>query len=260
MAKISEIYTFLNESFPFCQAEKWDNSGYLVESDCEVNKIIVSLDATCKVVNEAIDKNAELIITHHPVIFSPISALNLSNPAVLAVKNSVGIISAHTNYDVSLLGADALLEKKLVKSLSFTDVKILDVTDREKNIGFGRIGCLAEAKTADEFAKCLKSLFNADSIRYTPCGKPIKKVAFCCGGGSSYIEKAIALGCDAYITSDVKHSSYISAENANMALFTPTHYQMEKPAMANIVKILKDKFPEIEITESELEREPSKAV
>lgn len=260
MAKISEIYAFLNQSFPFCDAEKWDNSGYLVESDCEVKKIIVSLDATCKVVNEAIDKKAELIITHHPVIFSPISALSLSNPAVLAVKNSVGIISAHTNYDVSSLGADALLEKTLVNAFGFTDVKILDITDRDKNIGFGRIGIIPEAKTADEFAKDLKTLFNADSIRYTACEKPIKKVAFCCGGGSSYIEKAIALGCDAYITSDVKHSSYISAENAGMALFTPTHYQMEKPAMTNIVKVLSDKFPEIEILESEFESEPSKAV
>lgn len=260
MAKISEIYAFLNERLPFCNAEKWDNSGYLVQSDCKVKKIIVALDATRKVVEEAANSGAELIVTHHPVIFNPISSLNLSNPAVLAVKSSVGIISAHTNYDVSALGADALLEKKLVKCLGFTDVKLLDVTDRVKNIGFGRIGVLEKELSCGEFAKKLKSIFNTDSIRYTPCEKPIKKVAFCCGGGSSYIQTAISLGCDAYITSDVKHSSYIDAENAGMALFTPTHYQMEKPAMVNMIKLLKEKFPELEVIESAAEAEPSQTI
>lgn len=260
MARISEIYAFLNERLPFCDAEKWDNSGYLVECDCEVKKIIVALDATRKVVEEAVGSGAELIVTHHPVIFSPISSLNLSNPAVLAVKNSVGIISAHTNYDVSALGADALLEQKLVKALGFTSVELLDVTDRIKNIGFGRIGTLECELSCDEFAKKLKSIFNTDSIRYTPCAKSIKKVAFCCGGGSSYIQTAISLGCDAYITSDVKHSSYIDAENAGMALFTPTHYQMEKPAMAHIIELLKERFPELEVIESIAENDPSRTI
>ncbi len=255
-----DIYTFLNERFPFCDAEKWDNSGYLVQSDCEVKKIIVSLDATRKVVDEAISKKAELIVTHHPVIFNPISSLNLSNPAVLAVKNSIAIISAHTNYDVSPLGADALLEEMFVKHFDFTDIKLLDVTDRVKNIGFGRIGVLEKPQSCDEFAKNLKTLFNADCLRFTPCDKPIKKVAFCCGGGSSYIGTAISLGCDAFITSDVKHSSYIDAENADMALFTPTHYQMEKAAMARLAKALMEKFPELEILESEAEAEPSKVI
>ena len=178
----------------------------------------------------------------------------------MAVKSSIAIISAHTNYDVSPLGADALLEEKFVKHFAFTDIKLLDVTDRVKNIGFGRIGVLEKPQSCDEFAKNLKTLFNADCLRFTPCDKPIKKVAFCCGGGSSYIGAAISLGCDAYITSDVKHSSYIEAQNSNLALFTPTHYQMEKAAMARLAGALSEKFPELEVIESEFEAEPSKTV
>lgn len=260
MAKISDIYAVLNDVFPFSSAEKWDNSGYLVESDCDVKKVIVSLDATCVVVNEAIEKKAELIVCHHPVIFSALSSLSLKNPAVLALKNSIGIISAHTNYDVSNLGADALLEKKLECELGFCDVKLLDATDFIEESGFGRIGTLKTPLKSRELAAKLVKIFETDCMRFTPCEKEISKIAFCCGGGSSYVEKAISLGCDAYITSDVKHSHFISAKNADMALYAPTHYQMEKAAMQNMANLLSSSFPELEIILSESECEPSTTI
>ena len=113
MATVSEIKKELDKYFPFTEAEPWDNSGLLVEGEREVSKIVVSLDATLPVIKEAAALGAELIITHHPVIFHPLKALLDSEPAVFALKNNISIISAHTNYDISEYGADANLKAML---------------------------------------------------------------------------------------------------------------------------------------------------
>lgn len=261
MYSVREIYSAINAAFPFCEAEKWDNAGLLVDPENKVSKIIVALDASIPVVNEAIETGAELIVTHHPVIFNPIKSLSLSNPAVLALKNSVAIISAHTNYDVGYLSADSHLSKLLSDAVDFREDDILDITHSEPMPhGFGRIGRLGKPMTSDEFALKLKKALGCDVIRYTPTDKLIRKIAFCCGGGASYFEKVVAEGFDAFITSDVKHNHFTDAINTNTALFVPTHYQMEKPAMSAIASLLKQSFPEAEVILSQSEKEPSKIV
>lgn len=261
MYSISEIYSTINAAFPFCEAEKWDNAGLLVDPEIKVTKIIVALDASVPVVNEAISKGAQLIVTHHPVIFNPIKSLSLRDPAVLALKNSVAIISAHTNYDVGYLSADAHLSKLLADAVDFREDDILDITHTEPiPHGFGRIGRLGKPMSSDEFALKLKEALGSDAIRYTPIERQIRKIAFCCGGGSSYFEKVASQGFDAYITSDVKHNHFTDAINTNTALFVPTHYQMEKPSMSALVSLLKQSFPEAEVILSESEKEPSKVI
>lgn len=261
MAKISDIFGAINAAFPFTEAEKWDNSGLLVETDCEITKITVALDASAVVVNEAKDNGSNLIVTHHPVIFHPLANLSFKNPAVLALKNGIGIISAHTNFDIGYCSADSMFSSLLSENLSFREEGILDITHTQPHPhGFGRMGWLQKPLTSEEFAVKLKDALGADSLRYTKKDGNIRKVAFCCGGGAEYLEKAIDLGIDAYITSDVKHSTFIAAQNSGIALFTPTHYQMEKPAMKNLAEILRQGFPDIQVVESSLEAEPSQIV
>ena len=261
MYSIREIYGAINAAFPFSDAEKWDNAGLLVDPESKVSKIIVALDATIPVINEAIKTGAQLVVTHHPVIFNPIKSLSLRDPAVLALKNSVAIISAHTNYDVGYLSADSYLSKLLSETVDFREDDILDITHTEPMPhGFGRIGRLQTSLSSDEFALKLKEALGCDAIRYTPIDKPIRKIAFCCGGGSSYFEKVASKGFDAFITSDVKHNHFTDAINTNTALFVPTHYQMEKPAMEGLASLLRQSFPEAEVILSNEEKEPSKII
>lgn len=258
MPKVRDIYSTINAAFPFFEAESWDNSGLLVENDKEISKILVALDASSEVVLEAIEKSANLIITHHPVIFSPLKALSLDNPSVMALRNDIGIISAHTNYDVGYLSADSTFSELLSDCLQFREEGVLDVTHGEPQPhGFGRYGRLSKPLSAKEFAESLKDALDCDSLRYTDGGKLIRKIAFCCGGGSSYVSKAIYEGFDAFITSDVKHSTFIEANNHGLSLFVPTHYQMEKPAMKNMAEFIKNHFADCEVFESENESEPS---
>lgn len=258
MLRLNEIYSILNNNFPFNEAEEWDNSGILVEGKSEVNKILVSLDATKEVVLEAIEKECDLIICHHPVIFDPIKALLDNIPAVLALKNNISIISAHTNYDVSSFGADEHFSTRLYEKCSFKCEGFLEITQNSPiPHGFGRIGRLGREYSEEEFASILKDIFGSEQIRLVKTGKNIEKVAFCCGGGSDYISLANKLGCDAYITSDVKHSGFIYAKNNCLSLFSPTHYQMEKAAMQNLYSLIKDNTDEVEVILSESECEPS---
>lgn len=258
MPKIHDIYSTINAAFPFSEAENWDNSGLLVENDKEISKILIALDATSEVVLEAIQKGADLIITHHPVIFNPIKNLCLNNPSVMALKNDIGIISVHTNYDVGYLSADSMFSELLAECMQFREEGILDITQTEPQPhGFGRYGRLSKPLSASEFAEILKEALKCDCLRYTDGGRLIRKVAFCCGGGSEYISKATDEGFDAYITSDVKHSAFIEANNNGISLFAPTHYQMEKPAMKSMADFIKNHFADCEVFESEMEKEPS---
>ncbi len=261
MYKIKEVYSRINAAFPFCEAESWDNAGILVDMDSSVSKIIVALDATIPVINEAKEKGAQLIVTHHPVIFSPLKSLSLSSPSVYALKCDIGIISAHTNFDVGYLSADAYLSKLLSDTMGFRESGILDVTCTEPHPhGFGRTGHLNRTMDSKEFALSLKNALGCDCLRYTKTSRSIRKIAFCCGGGGEYFEKAITEGYDAYITSDVKHNHFTEAVNAGTALFCPTHYQMEKPAMKNLTELLIQSFPDTEVFLSESEKEPSEVI
>ena len=261
MATVFDIKNALNEYFPFCEAEVWDNSGLLVDGGNEISKIIVALDATNSVINEAKGLGAELIVSHHPIIFHPLKTLCANEPSVNAVKNSISIISAHTNYDISSFGADQQLSSILKEKLGFENEGFLETTQSAPiSRGFGRYGKLKKEYSSEEFALVLKDIFNCQHIRFVSSSKKINKIAFCCGGGSEYLEKAQSLMCDAFITADVKHSAFISASNTGTALYAPTHYQMEKPAMKNMADLLLRLFPDIEIVQSKNECEPSKII
>lgn len=261
MYTIKEIFGCLNAAFPFSKAESWDNAGILVDMYRPVSKILVALDASIPVIEEAEKTGAELIISHHPVIFDPIKALSLKHPAVMALKKGIGIISAHTNFDIGYLSADSHFSELLANSLSFREEGILDVTHTDPHpLGFGRVGHLSKSMTSQEFAVALKNAAGCDSLRFVPTDKSIRRIAFCCGGGAEYLEKAIEMGLDAYITSDVKHNHFTDAINAGIALFAPTHYQMERPAMKSLLPLLKQSFPDAEIILSEYDREPTQVI
>ncbi len=258
MATVLEIKKELDKYFPFTESEPWDNSGLLVEGEREVSKIVVALDATLPVIKEAAELGAELIITHHPVIFHPLKALIDSEPAVFALKNNISIISAHTNYDISEYGADASLKAMLEKAAGFSAQSVLDIRRTEPSPhGFGFVGNLKGDYTCEQFAAVLKEIFGCEQIRLVPSQRKLRKIAYCSGAGGEYLKKAISLGCDAYITADVKHSSFTEALNAGIALYAPTHYQMEKPAMQNLAKLASSLFPDAEVVVSCKETEPT---
>ncbi len=243
--KVQEIFSYLNERFPFNTALDFDNVGLLIgDKSATVTKIVVALDCTLEVVEFAKELGAELIITHHPVIFTGLKSITEETVTYKAIKNNISVISAHTNLDI----ADGGVNDALCEALGLTNIENLVCED-----GFiirkGELNAEMSAKDLAEYsAKALSA-----NARFNDGGKLIKTVAVCSGSGSDMLFDAINSGADAYISSEIKHNVFIEAANNNFTVIDLGHYATEKVIVPKLCSMLKLKFPELEFSSYENE-------
>ncbi len=198
--KISDVIERFEKEFPQELAYEWDNVGLLVgDRNREVTSVVTCLDVTEDVIDFAKNMEAELIISHHPVIFSPINRINRDTKSgrllMDAIENKIAIYSAHTNCDKAESGINTRLAEMLG----------LDFVEPLEDDGLGRIGNLSEPVAFDEFAKVVEDTL-AIKVRF--CGdtkKLVRRVAVCSGAGSDVIPTAIAKGADVLVTGDTKY-------------------------------------------------------
>lgn len=233
--RVSDIYDFLNDIAPVQSALSCDNVGILVgDPNANVSKAVVALDCTPATVKKAMDENAELIITHHPVIFEPLKSVvkEEGNVVYECLVNGISVISMHTNLDVAVGGVN----DHLANTLGLLNVQ--SVMDDE---GFSfRMGELKKEMSADEFAEYIKSRLGG-CVRYTDGGKSIKTVAVCGGSGGSELSLAME-NADAFVTADVKHNVFIEAASKDYTLCDAGHYHTENVVVNPLVKVLSEKF------------------
>lgn len=249
MIKLNEITDYLEEKFPLSYAEEYDNVGLLVgKTDKEVKNILISLDCTYETIEEAIKLNCNLIITHHPVIFSPIKSVAdnsyCGRMIIKAIENDISIYSAHTNLD----GAPGGLTDYLAGLLSLSVVG-----NMENNIG--RILKAPEGFTSKQLISKLKEVFNTEKI-YTTIKKDkrIFTIALCNGSGADLIDAAASLKADVFISGDLKHHNILYLkEKGNLDYIEIRHFDAELPMAKLIYNTLSEKFGEalnLYITES----------
>ena len=259
MNLVSEIYTYIDSFAPFSTQEKWDNSGLLTGSmNKKVSKVLVTLDITNEVADEAAEIGAELIIAHHPVIFKPLYSLSENEPSCKLLKSGISAICVHTPYDV----AEGGMSDILMELTGFEKTEgILEITGQNyKTYGFGTIGIASQEYQVDELAKKLKNVLGCTVVRYTDGGKPIKKAAFCTGSGGNLIIAALNQGEDAYITSEVKHDQWLLAKQRGISVFDCGHFHTENIGMIRLCKMLAADFSNIEFVMSEVNKDPVKYV
>ena len=259
MNLVSEIYTYIDSFAPFSTQEKWDNSGLLTGSmNKKVSKVLVTLDITNEVADEAAEIGAELIIAHHPVIFKPLYSLSENEPSCKLLKSGMSAICVHTPYDV----AEGGMSDILMELTGFEKTEgILEITGQNyKTYGFGTIGIASQEYQVDELAKKLKNVLGCTVVRYTDGGKPIKKAAFCTGSGGNLIIAALNQGADAYITSEVKHDQWLLAKQRGISVFDCGHFHTENIGMIRLCKMLAADFSNIEFVMSEVNKDPVKYV
>ncbi len=253
MAKIGEIYEFLNGLVPFYTQDSWDNSGFLVgDKNTEVNKVLLAMDATPDAINEAKKLGCNLLVTHHPVIFSGIKSLTPELPAYMLLSNGISCISAHTNLDCAEYGISDIM----CDLLGFENIhQIVDANRKDKNgndVGYGAVGICREM-TPEALASLCKQVFKTNGLRYVAGNRTIKKVAMISGGGGGFGDKALALGADAYITADVKHNQFLDAHAWGLTLIDAGHHETEVIAMPYLQKVLSKQFPSTEFLVSQVE-------
>ncbi len=255
MNMVSEIYNYIDSVAPFSTQEKWDNSGLLTGNmNRKVSKALVCLDISKRVADEAVEIGAELVISHHPVIFHPLYRLLDDESVCKLWKNGISAICVHTPFDCAENGmSDILME---IAGFEKIDGILETLGNGEKLYGFGTVGISDEEYTPAQLASKLRDKLNCTVVKYNNVDKIIKKAAFCTGSGGNLIEAAINCGADAYITSEVKHDQWLFAERKGIAVFDCGHYHTEIVGMQRLCKMLEAEFSNIEFIMSQAEKDP----
>jgi len=236
-ALIEKLETLSPRSF----AEAWDNVGLLAgRYEKEIHTVMIALDATDEVVEEAVRKNADLLLTHHPLIFSARKNINdgdfIGKRLLTMLQHDMCYYAMHTNFDVMGM-ADAAADE-----IGLFDRVVLDVTyeDDISKEGIGRLGKLPGKCTLEACGERVKQIFGLESVKIF--GEPeriVEKAAICPGSGKSVIDKAAAMGADVLITGDIDHHSGIDAMAMGVSVIDAGHYGLEKifiPYMEDFLK------------------------
>lgn len=234
--KVLDVYNILNKIAPCESALSFDNVGILIgDRDATVTKAVVCLDCTFEVVKKAVEQKAELIITHHPVIFEPLKSVLKGSVVYECVLNNISVISMHTNLDSAVGGVNDCLANALGLE------NVVSVTDEE---GFSfRKGVLSEEMSAEGLARYIKSRLGG-AIRYTDNNKLIKTVCVCGGSGGS--ELFLAMNhADAFITADVKHNVFMDAAMKSFSIFDAGHFHTENVIVEPLSKLLGEKIKDV---------------
>lgn len=248
--KAYELTSWLEEKYPADAAEDWDNVGLLTGDDTnEISHVFLALDLTEETLEEAIEAGADMILTHHPMIFSGMKKINnhsfTGRKILTLIKKGIVYYAMHTNYDV--LGM-ADLSAEYVK---LHNTSVLSVTEERngKVQGFGRTGDLPEKMTLREYAGLVKKSLKLNDVKvYGDLDMEVKRGAVCTGSGKSMIQDAIAAGVDVYVTGDIDHHTGIDTVAQGLALIDAGHYGTEYIFMEAMEKELHQAFPKIEIS------------
>ncbi len=242
MTKILDIVNFCEEFAPSDTAASFDNVGLLVGSEnTEVTKALLALDITKEVVAEAVSLGAELIISHHPVIFNPLKSMDSQSVPYLLAKNSLSALCLHTNLDIAInSGVNLCLANTL-------ELECITFYEGE----FVVSGSLKNETTAESFAKFAKEKLGAQAVTCTVKDKLIKNIFMCSGAGGSEFMKAVELGADAFITGEAHHHNYLESIHENIPLIVAGHFETEDIVINPLKQKLQNKFTEVEFVKSE---------
>lgn len=260
MAEVRGIYRFIDQIAPFHTQESFDNAGFLVgRGDQNVKKVLVALDITPEVAEEAVQWGAELIVAHHPVIFHPVKSItdeSVTGRILLALtEHKIAAICAHTNLDAAHGGVNGCL----ARALELSDIEQLcqaGVDDRGRPYGIGRIGAVHRSGlSAGEYAAYVKERLNSACVRFVDGGRPVHRVAVGGGACGSMMEDAIAQGCDTFVTADLKYNQFLNARALRLNLLDAGHFPTENVVCAPLARRLEKAFPQLEVAVSRVHKE-----
>ncbi len=252
--KVSDFEKYIEEIAPLRLQEAWDNSGWQLKlKNGEFFKILIGMEVTSQVVSEAIELRADLILTHHPLIFTPLKMIDqkyvTGNLIKRLIENNISVYSVHTNFDIVEKGNNDYIGELL----GFENIGLMDGDETE----ICRVGMVSSGSImledliswAEERIGVSRKFFSlvGDKTKY------IKKVGWCSGAGGDFIELAHKNQCDLYITGDVKYHGAQLAKELNLAVLDLGHFGTEYLFTENMYELLNeklDKFKEVDIIKS----------
>lgn len=259
MPTVREIEQALFDLAPKEGAMDWDNVGQLLgDPEQTVEKVLVSLDITEAVADEAIATGCQLIVAHHPVMnckWLPVQTIRNDTPQgrllLKLLRHGVSAICMHTNLDVAEGGVNDCLAETL---------KLVDPGPLGDEDGLCRMGTLPAPMTLAEFAAFVCKVLGANGVRYADAGKPVYRVAVGGGACGDYEDAAIRAGCDTFVTSDLSYHTFLDAEGKGINLIDAGHFPTEDPVCQKLISFLMTRFPGLIVVKSDSHQEVIKYI
>lgn len=264
--KLAEIIKIIEDICPLELMEEWDNSGAQISfTNKDINSILVTLEVTKDIIQEAKDNNVDLIITHHPLYFGPISSITDGGLGYTMdlIKSDISVYSTHTNFDKMVNGNNDFIGNLL----GISNIRVADSTE-----GFGRIGSLDESMSLENLGKLIseKMSIGVEDMRFVgDLQKEVKEICWCSGAGASFLltDFGRALKADVYITGDVKYHDAMYAMETGMNVIDIGHYGSEIIFVPNMSNQIKSKLQamggealNIKVLESTKDKNPFKVL
>lgn len=240
MATVRDIYHQIDAVAPFADAMDFDNTGILVgDAGAEVQTVLFALDIQPQVVKEAVALGAQLIISHHPVIFKPLRQLDTASVPYLLARHGIAAIGCHTNLDVAPeYGVNVCLAKRL----GLHELRGAKVYRQ----GFSLFTAELDTPVSPvQFARLVKDRLQADQVQFVHGTGEIKKVALCSGAGGSEMHNVMETGAQAYLTGELRHDEWITAGQMGITVLAAGHYDTEKWFADLLCGYLQEAFPQM---------------
>lgn len=255
--KVNDLISAIEEFAPQEIKESWDNPGLQVgDKEMNVTSVMVCLDITEAILDEAISRGCNMVVTHHPLIFHGLRHLTGATATerivARAIKENVAIYSAHTNLDSTWDG----VSHEMAHLIGVTDLEVLEPQPGNTRAGLGVIGVVRPVPTL-EFLRHLKKIFSVQALRYSANSQclVVRKVAICGGSGASLIKRALELNADVIVTGDVKYHDF-TTYGPDILIADIGHFESELCTKEIFSRLLRERFPELVVFPSEQETNP----
>lgn len=250
MVQVKDVLHCLEQAAPYELAEHWDNVGLLVgDPEAKIEGVLCALDITETVVEEAAERGCNLIVAHHPVIFTSVSRVTADTITgrilISMIQKGISGICMHTNMDCASAGVNDLL----AASLGLTDVVNMEAGEGGN---LGRVGNLPKPMTLQEFAQHVKLSLGAGGVRAADGGKPVQRVAVGGGACGKLMDYAAAKGADTFVIGDCSYDLMMKAHDIGLNLLDAGHFPTENPVAHGFRDLIAAQFPELDITVSQL--------
>ncbi|SFT49065.1 dinuclear metal center protein, YbgI/SA1388 family [Selenomonas sp. GACV-9] len=243
MVKCQVVMDALERIAPKRLAEDWDNPGLLVGAlNQDIHKILVCLDVSDEVVEQAVASGADMIVAHHPLIFKGIrkvrTDLPLGRRLQQLLKHDIAVAAAHTNLDIAEGGVNDVL----AQAIGLTKLSAFVIEHQEEDgsvVSMGRVGSLPAPMTVQDFAAQVRDALPTEHVRLVDAGqRPVRKVAICSGSGAEFIQRAAFVGADVYVTGDVKYHEAQQAVELGLHIIDAGHFGTEFPVVTALCERL----------------------
>lgn len=257
MRIVNDIIKEMESLAPSYLKEDFDNVGLMVgDRNKTVNKVLLALDCTLKVIEEAKREEVDLIITHHPLIFrkpSNITTDTLQGKKIIElIKNDISLYSSHTNLDSAPNG----LNETIVSILGFKESTLLEKNKNVSSAGLGRIVKLDKEIKLENLIEEVKRKLNINNLRVVKGNDTVSKIAIINGSGQEFIAKAMKLGVDTVITGDTTYHFASDYKEMGINILDVGHFSSEQIVFFNVMKQIESKFNDIVFIESKVEEDP----